>query len=185
MKRRQVNKWTSGQECALEIRKVLSKKDVSTFVNFPHQLYKRDANYVPALNMMVENMLSNKNPFLKHSEIALFLAVKRGVVVGRVAAIYNKTHLDTYHDNTGFFGFFFAVNDISVPKKLFETCEQWLGSKGITRIAGPANLTTNDSCGFLTEGFQYLPMILMPYNKAYYNDLCVQSGYNKLMDLSS
>jgi len=28
-------------------------------------------------------------------------------------------------------------------------------------------------------------MILMPYNKAYYNDLCVQSGYAKLIDLHS
>jgi hypothetical protein len=114
----------------------------------------------------------------------LFLEIKRGVVVGRIAAIYNKTHLDTYHDNTGFFGFFDAVNDISVAKKLFETCDQWLAEKGIKKIIGPANLTTNDSCGFLIEGFSS-PMILMPYNKAYYNDLCVQAGYAKLIDLHS
>jgi ribosomal protein S18 acetylase RimI-like enzyme len=169
----------------MEIRKVLSKKDLKRFIRFPHQLYKRDENYVPALNMVVKSMLSKKNPFLQHSEIAMFLAIKRGVVVGRIAAIYNKTHLDTYHDNTGFFGFFDVINNVSVAKKLFEIGEQWLSNKGITKIIGPTNLTTNDSCGFLTDGFQYPPMILMPYNKAYYNDLCVQLGYEKLMDLSS
>jgi ribosomal protein S18 acetylase RimI-like enzyme len=169
----------------MEIRKVLSKKELKRFITFPHQLYKRDENYVPALNIMVKSMLSPQNPFFKHSEIALFLAIKRGVVVGRIAAIYNKTHLETYNDNTGFFGFFDVVNDISVVKGLFEACEQWLGNKGIKRLIGPANLTTNDSCGLLIDGFQFPPIVMMPYNKEYYNDLCVQLGYSKLIDLNS
>jgi ribosomal protein S18 acetylase RimI-like enzyme len=169
----------------MEIRKVLSKKDLKRFITFPHQLYKGDENYVPALNIVVKSMLGKKNPFLKHSEIAMFLAIENEVVIGRIAAIYNKTHLDTYRDNTGFFGFFDAIDDVSVAKNLFETCEQWLSSKEINRVIGPANLTTNDSCGFLIEGFQHPPMILMPYNKAYYGELCEQSGFHKLMDLSS
>jgi ribosomal protein S18 acetylase RimI-like enzyme len=169
----------------MEIRKVLSKKDLRRFINFPHQLYNGDENYIPSLNIVVKGMLSNKNPFLKHSEIALFLAIENGNIVGRIAAIYNKTHLDTYNDDTGFFGFFDAINDTSVAKSLFEICEQWLVKKGIKKVIGPANLTTNDSCGFLIDGFLSPPMILMPYNKAYYNDLCVQSGYKKLIDLHS
>jgi len=70
------------------------------------------------------DLLSKENPFLKHSEIALFLAIKDGSVVGRIAAVYNKTHLDTYHDNAGFFGFFDAINDVAVAKGLFEACQQ-------------------------------------------------------------
>ena len=169
----------------MEIRKVLSKRDLKRFIHFPHQLYKGDENYVPSLNIVTKEMLNNKNPFLKHSEIALFLAVENETVVGRIAAIYNKTHLDTYKDDTGFFGFFDAIDDISVAKSLFETCEQWLAAKGIKRIMGPTNLTTNDSCGFLIDGFLSPPMILMPYNKAYYNDLCVQSNFTKSIDLYS
>ena len=169
----------------MEIRKVVSNKDLKRFITFPHKLYKNDENYVPELNLVIKNMLSHKNPFLKHSEIALFLAVEGRNVVGRIAAIYNQTHLDIYQDNTGFFGFFDAINDVAVAKQLFETCEQWLAKKGITRVIGPTNLTTNDSCGFLFEGFQYPPMILMPYNKMYYNDLCTHLGYNKLVDLNS
>jgi len=169
----------------MEIRKVLSNKDLKRFINFPHQLYKGDENYVPTLNLVTKMMLSHKNPFFKHSEIALFLAIKEGKTVGRIAAIYNKTHLDVYNDNTGFFGFFDSIDDISVAKKLFETCEQWLAEKSIVKVIGPTNLTTNDSCGFLVEGFQFAPMIMMPYNKEYYNDLCAQLGYRKLIDLNS
>ena len=169
----------------MEIRKIESKKDLKKFINFPHQLYKNDENYVPALNLVTKSTLSKKNPFLKHSEIALFLAIKDGNTVGRIAAIYNKTHLDVYNDNTGFFGFFDSIDDISVTKKLFETCEQWLADKGIKRIIGSTNLTTNDSSGFLVEGFHLPPMVLMPYNKAYYNHLCTESGYTKSIDLFS
>jgi len=169
----------------MEIRKVLSKRELKQFIHFPHKLYQDDENYVPELNIVISTMLSDKNPFLKHSEIALFLAIENDVVVGRIAAIYNKTHLDTYHDNTGFFGFFDVVDDVAVAKSLFEACEKWLKSKGIERVIGPTNLTTNDSCGFLIEGFQYPPMIMMPYNFSYYNDLCTQAGYAKLMDLNA
>ncbi|MDL2308595.1 hypothetical protein LJC53_03300 [Bacteroidales bacterium OttesenSCG-928-C03] len=169
----------------MEIREVLCSKDLRRFIHFPHQLYKGDENYIPSLNILTKHTLNNKNPFLNHSQIALFLAVDNGVVVGRIAAIHNKTHLDTHQDSTGFFGFFDAINDVAVAKLLFETCEQWLKSKGIKRIIGPANLTTNDSCGFLAEGFNAPPVIMMPYNKVYYNDLCLQSGYSKLMDLNS
>lgn len=169
----------------MEIREVLCNKDLKQFIHFPHHLYQGDENYIPALNIITKSTLSNKNPFLKHSQIALFLAVDNENIVGRIAAIYNKTHLNTYLDNTGFFGFFDTINDTNVAKLLFETCEQWLKNKGIKRIVGPTNLTTNDSCGFLIEGFDEPPVIMMPYNKAYYNDLCCQSGYSKLVDLSS
>jgi len=169
----------------MKVCKVLSKRDLRRFIHFPHRLYQGDENYVPSLNIVVKSTLSNKNPFLKHSETALFLAIENEIVVGRIAAIYNKTHLETYHDNAGFFGFFDAINDISVAKSLLEACEQWLAEKGIKKMIGPVNLTTNDSCGFLTDGFLSPPMFLMPYNKVYYNDLCIQSGYEKLIDLHS
>jgi ribosomal protein S18 acetylase RimI-like enzyme len=169
----------------MEIQKVQSDKDFKRFINFPHQLYKRDENYVPALNIVTKNMLNGKNPFFKHSEIAMFLAIKRGVVVGRIAAIYNKTHLLTYNDDAGFFGFFDAINDVSIAQLLFNACEQWLRNKGIKKLIGPTNLTTNESCGLLIEGFQYPPMIMMPYNKMYYNNLCEQTGFCKLVDLNS
>ena len=169
----------------IEILEVLSKKQLRQFIHFPNLLYKADPYYVPTLYLSEKWMLSQKNPFLQHSQIILFLAKDKGKIVGRIAAIYNRSHLDTYNDNSGFFGFFDSINNIEVAKALFTASSDWLKSKGITRIMGPTNLTTNDSCGFLVDGFDQSPMVLMPYNYQYYNELCLSCGFEKSIDLFS
>jgi len=58
-------------------------------------------------------------------------------------------------------------------------------NEGLTSIIGPENFTTNDSCGLLTSGFNSPPVVMMPYNKAYYNDFLERYGFSKVMDLSS
>ena len=170
---------------SVEIREVKTKRQLRDFIQFPHYIYRGDPNYVPALYLSEKWILTHKNPFLNHSEIALFLAYKNTILVGRVASIYNKTHLSIYNDGTGFFGFFDAINDVEIAQALFNSSSHWLAKKGITRIMGPTNLTTNDSCGFLFEGFNKTPVVLMPYNFEYYNELCVQCGFVKEIDLFS
>jgi GNAT superfamily N-acetyltransferase len=168
-----------------EIIEVTSKKQLKQFIDFPNILYKDDKNYVPPLFLSVDWMLGRKNPFLRHSQIALFLAINDGKIKGRIAAICNQTHLDTYNDRTGFFGFFDTENDQEVADKLFNSASAWLSSKRITGMIGPANLTTNDSCGILTDGFNEPPMVLMPYNYSYYENLLKNAGFQKATDLYS
>ncbi|MCJ7757212.1 MAG: hypothetical protein MUP24_03620 [Gillisia sp.] len=165
--------------------KVNSQKQINAFIRFPQELYKDHKNYVSEFNWSVKDMITDGNPFLKHSQSALFLAFKANKIVGRIAAIYNTAHLKTYKDETGFFGFFDSINDVDVAKALFQAAGDWLKTKGITQIVGPTNLTTNDSCGVLINGFEYPPMVSMPYNFDYYHELCVQCGYKKKMDLFS
>ncbi len=126
---------------------------------------------------------ARKNPFLKHSQIALFLAEKEGIILGRIAAIYNKSHLNHHKDQTGFFGFFDSINNVEVAQALFVKASEWLKNKGIIKMIGPTNLTTNDSCGFLLDGFDDSPYIQMPYNYPYYNDLIKKCGFLKAMNL--
>lgn len=167
----------------VEITEVRTKQELKKFIQFPQELYKGDPNYVSELYLSVKLMLTKKNPFLQHSQIALFLAKINDEVVGRIVAIYNKTHLEVYDDATGFFGFFDAINDIEVAQALFQISSDWLKNKGITQMVGPTNLTTNDSCGFLLNGFEHHPMVRMPYNYKYYNELCEHCGFEKTMDL--
>ncbi len=51
------------------------------------------------------------------------------------------------------------------------------------RMRGPMNFSTNDTCGILIEGFDSPPLIMMPYNPAYYIDLMEKSGFAKAKDL--
>ena len=171
----------------IEIIKVTDKKKLRQFINFPHELYREEPNYVSDLNLTIKSKLTKKNPFLSHSEIVLFIAkeTETGKISGRIAAIYNKTHLKKYKDNYGFFGFFDSINEIEVSNRLFDKVEKWLKSKGIDYIVGPTNLTTNDSCGVLVKGFKYPNQVSMPYNYSYYSNLIESQGFVKEIDLKA
>src|SRR5690606_4210292 len=75
--------------------------------------------------------------------------------------------------------FFDVIDNQSVADALLEQAEEWVKAKGGQHIVGPVNLTTNDTCGLLVEGFDRPPMAMMPYNKPYYVDLLAQAEYVK------
>lgn len=167
------------------ITKVESKSDVKRFINFPHELYKADPFYVPELYLNISEVLSRKkNPFFKHSEAELFLATTvSGEVVGRVAAVLDNNYNKHHNSNVGFFGFFDVIEDYNVAKLLLDTALNWVKDKGVDRILGPTNFTTNDTAGMLIEGYDTPPTVMMTYNKPYYNDFVAQYGFAKEMDL--
>ena len=77
-----------------ELVKVSGKKALKAFVDFPHELYAGDVNYVPELFIAQRDLLTpGKHPFYEHSEIQLFLLYDEGKVVGRIAATVSYTHL--------------------------------------------------------------------------------------------
>lgn len=167
----------------IKILQVNHKRQLKQFIRFPHTLYKGDPFYIPALNFSEQIFLSHKNPFFQHSEAAFFLAINNDQIVGRIAAIHNRNHLRHYSDQTGFFGFFDTINDQEVANTLFQSTTQWLKQKGLHRIIGPTNFTTNDSVGLLTQGFDQAPVVQMPYNKPYYESLCLKAGFSQAMEL--
>ena len=96
---------------SLEVFQVKSKADKNIFINFPHDLYRNDVNYVPELSLSIREVLSeSKNPFFKHSEAYLYLAKKDGQIVGRIACIRDNNYNEYHKSNVGFFGFFDVVN---------------------------------------------------------------------------
>lgn len=168
----------------IKIRTVNSKKETLTFIKFPWKIYKDNPYWVPPLLMEKKNMFDRKkNPFFQHAEMELFLAEKDGELVGRIAAIKNDLHNKHHNDKVGFFGFFECINDQQVANKLLDTAKQWLQSKGLNEMRGPANPSSNDEYGMLIEGFDDSPRILMPYNPEYYITLCENYGLKKAMDL--
>lgn len=169
----------------VNISKVESKSDKKRFINFPHELYKSDPNYVPELYLNISEVLSEKkNPFFKHSQADLFLATDSdGKVVGRIAAILDSNY-NKYHDsNVGFFGFFDVIEDYNVASTLLDTALDWVRAKGVDRVLGPTNFTTNDTAGMLVEGYDSPPTVMMTYNKPYYNEFVKRYGFDKEMDL--
>lgn len=169
---------------SLNIIPVSSKSEFNKFLKFPWKIYSDHPNWVPPLLYDLKKVLNKKkNPFFNHADMELFLAIKEGSVVGRIAAIKNDLHNKEHNDKVGFFGFFECINDQEVANKLFDTAAEWITGKGLTAMRGPANPSVNDIYGMLIDGFDDPPRILMPYNPKYYMELLDHNGFQKAKDL--
>lgn len=172
---------------SFNIEKVLGSKGLKQFIDFPHDLYANDPNYVPELFMAQEALLNQKkSPFFEHSTAEYFLARSaEGKILGRIAAINNRNYNDFSGENAGFFGFFDVIEDYNVAKTLLDTAADWLRQQGFERVLGPTNLSTNETCGVLIENFDEPPFVLTTYNFPYYADFLERYGFVKNTDLLS
>ena len=171
---------------SLEIRSVTDRADLKRFVAFPYEMYdrRRYPNWVAPLRVAVYDALDlEKNPFYRKADRTLFLALRDGKVVGRIAAIENRAHNEFHGDRTGFFGFFESVDDQAVADNLFRVAADWLAARGLTSMVGPMNPSTNYECGLLVEGFENKPTFMTAWNPPYYDALCERAGLAKAKDL--
>jgi hypothetical protein len=158
-------------------------RDVSRFLNLAYSIYGNDPNWVAPLLMDVKKVFSDENPLFQHAEMQLWVARRDGGDVGRIAGIIERNHNEFHGERTAFFGFFECVDDTSVSAKLFETVAAWSRQKGMTRILGPMNPTTNDECGLLVDGYDSPPVFMMTYNARYYATLIEGAGCTKAKNL--
>ncbi len=167
----------------MHIQQVSNKKDLAEFIRFPWKVYQGYCNWVPPLIGEMKFLLGDENPFFHHAEAACFLAVDKGSVIGRIAAIVDRNHINIHGEQCGFFGFFECLPDLSAARELLATAAGWLKERDLEIMRGPMNPSTNDECGFLAEGFDSPPMIMMTYTPPYYLDYMEQCGLIKARDL--
>ena len=169
----------------MKIVEVNSKKLTKKFIDFPHDLYSGDPNYVPEVYLGQKDLLDQKkNPFFQHSKATLYLAMRGDQVVGRIAAIRNNNYNEFIGNGTkGFFGFFDFIEDYSVAEKLLDTAVEWVKNEGLNAILGPTNFSTNETAGLLVEGYNSPPVIQMTYCKPYYKEYLERYGFVKSMDM--
>ncbi|HKG02438.1 MAG TPA: hypothetical protein VKB03_04605 [Conexibacter sp.] len=167
----------------LDVRPVASKRDLTTFIKLPWQLYRNEPNWVPPLVSERRQFLDRrKNPWFEHGEAEYFLAWRDGRAVGRITAQVDRI-FNEFQDNTwGLFGFFECEQDPEAAAALLAAAEQWLRARGRDRMVGPMDFTMNDECGVLVEGFERPPIILTNWTPRYYPALIEGAGMVKAMD---
>ena len=167
--------------------KVIEVKDrahLAAFIHFPWKVYKYEPNWVaPLVGEEYKLHNFNKHPFWKHAEAKYFLAVDKGQVLGRIAAIYDPNFISFQELNWGYWGFFECIHNQGVANSLFEAAANWLKNKGVEAAIGPMNPSTNYSCGLLVKGFDSPPVVMMTYNPKYYIELIEGYGMEKAKDL--
>lgn len=153
----------------VEIRKVETKRDLQTFIEFHYDLYKDNSYDVPSLYSDEVNTLSkDRNAAFDFCEAEYYLAYKNNKVVGRVAAIVNHRANERWNTKDVRFGWIDFVDDIEVSKALLDAVASYGKRKGMTDIVGPLGFTDMDREGMLTWGFDRLGTMATLYNYDYY-----------------
>jgi hypothetical protein len=167
----------------LRIVPVEGRQGLRQFIRLPWSIYGDDPAWVPPLLLERSEHLSKRNPFFEHAKCRFWLAYRGGRPVGRISAQVDQLHLQRYEDSTGFFGLLEAEDDPETFQALMDTAEKWLSNQGMRRILGPFNLSINQECGLLVEGFDTPPMVMMGHARPYYGARVEENGYRKEKDL--
>jgi hypothetical protein len=165
------------------VEEVKNQKDLMTFIRFPWEIYRGDRHWVPPLLKDQLSKFSPTHPFRSHSEMILLLARRGEKIAGRIAGIIDHNYIELHQEKVGFFGFFESVPDLDVAGGLLSRVADWLEERGMEKMAGPMNPSTNDECGLLIEGFDSFPCLMMPYNLPSYPSYLEGFGLRKRMDL--
>jgi len=161
-----------------------SDRDLDAFIRFPLRLYHQDPFFVSPLLYERKKFFKPSNPIFQFTDVTYFLARgENGEVTGRATAHINSRHNEHAVEKTGFFGFFECIDDQAVASALLTAAEDRLRDRGMKMIRGPFNFSTNEECGFLVDGFDRSPAMMMPYTKPYYPDFMTRLGYSKAKDL--
>lgn len=168
---------------SIKIKEIISKQELREFISLPLTLHKNDPFYASPLIKDMEEHLTDRNPFFKRAKAKFFIAYKKDKPIGRIAGIVNYAHLDFHKDDVGFFGLFECINDKAIAHALFDNVKEFLKKHNLKIMRGPMNLSTNEECGFLYEGFDTPSMLMIPYNPPYYNELAESYGMEKVKDL--
>ena len=153
----------------IEIKKVESKKDLKTFIDFHYDLYEGNEYDVPNLFSDEMNTLSkDKNAAFEFCEAEYYLAYKDGKLAGRVAAIINHKANNKWGKKSVRFGWIDFIDDREVSKGLLDAVEKYGREKGMEDVVGPLGFTDMDPEGMLVWGFDQLGTMPTIYNYAYY-----------------
>ena len=152
---------------AIDVVPVTDKAGLKAFIALPKRLYRGHKGYVAPLDMERGEVLSpKKNPYFTHAKAQLFLATRDGKVVGRISAQMCELE-QKLRPGTGHFGWLDAEDDPAIYQALINAAADWLRAQGSTRMVGPFSFSSNEETGLLVEGFDSLPMLLMPYHAPY------------------
>ena len=165
------------------VRPVMSYRDMGRFIDVPWYIYANDPMWVPPLRLERRFHFSRFNPFFKHGEWQAWVAYQNGQPVGRISAQIDSLHRERYGADSGHFGLLECIDDSEVFAALILNAEAWLASRQVRHVSGPFNLSINQECGILVDGFDTPPVIMMPHSPRWYGRLLEEQGYLPAKDL--
>ncbi len=164
---------------SIQVKEITTTRELKKFIRFPHSIPRENNAWVPALDF---DEMNNKNSAFDHCQAHYYLAYDGDKIVGRVAAIYNKLHTETWGEDYMRFGWIDFIDDPDVVDALMDKVELWAAELGCTAVHGPLGFTDLDREGMLVEGFDELATLATRHDPPYYHEHMERLGYGKAVD---
>jgi hypothetical protein len=177
------NSRTAQQGTFVQVKPVEGRSALKRFIQVPWSIYGDDPHWVPPLLIERRQFFSPSNPYFEHARHKLWIAYRGDDPVGRISAQIDQMHLERYGDDTGFFGMLEASDEPEIFNALITQAETWLRNQGMRRVRGPFNLSINQECGLLVDGFDAPPFLMMGHARPYYGSRIEELGYTKTIDM--
>ncbi len=172
------------QSSGVRVVPVEGRRDLDRFIRLPARLYDGCKGFVAPLIMERRDVLrQDKNPYFRHGTAQYWLAWRGDRPVGRISAQVDQLYLERHGADVGHFGFLDADDDPEAFRALMNAAEQWLAARGMRRLLGPFNLSSNEECGLLIDGFEATPMLMMGFAPPYIERHLSALGFRKAKDL--
>ena len=164
----------------IEIIEVTSRQQYRAFFQFPFDLYRNCPQWVPTITKEEMDIFDpQKNAVFEHAMARLFLAKKKGKIVGRIAVMINWVEVEKLQKTKVRFGWYDTIDDLEVSQKLIETVEAVAIAEGMTYIEGPMGFSNMDKAGLLVHGYEHMNTMITWYHYPYQKTHLERLGLKK------
>ena len=159
------------------------RDQLSQYVQFPIDLYRDNACYVPPLVIdQIATLTPEGNQAFDFCEAQSFMAFDNGEPVGTITAIINRAANEKTGKRQMRFGFMDFIDNEEVVDGLIDAVAEWGRERGMTEMVGPVGFTDLDQEGMLIEGFDEMGTMATIYNYPYYVRHFERLGFEKDAD---
>jgi GNAT superfamily N-acetyltransferase len=163
---------------ALTLTPVQTNADRRAFYNFAWQVYRDDPHWVPPIWPQRKAYLDGTAAFFSYGEGEFWLAKQDGDVVGTIGLAIDHARNRDMGEQAAIFGFFEVLPDgYRVAEAMWDHAREWARERGMSVLHGPHSFTVNEDPGFLVEGFEYAPAIMMGHMPPYYAAFAERYGF--------
>ena len=168
---------------SIEIVPVKTRRQWQSFHGLPQRLRGADSRWIQPLRLQVRQAWAPRQPYFRHASAAAWIAIEADRVVGRISAQVDSLDQQLGRAGRGQFGQLEAVDDAEVFQRLTDIAGGWLKAHGMTDMLGPFDLSINQQCGVLVDGFEHAPMMMMNHNPEYYPSRLEQAGFEPAAEM--
>jgi GNAT superfamily N-acetyltransferase len=168
---------------AIDILPVLTEADKKAFYRFAFRVYRRDPHWVPPLWPQRKEYLDKRAAFFSYGEGDFWLVKEGRQVVGTIGTAVNHPRNRDMGWNAGTFGFFEVLpGRYDVAAALWDHACDWARRRRMDELQGPYSFSADADPGFLVEGFDSMPSLMMGHNPPCYAEYAVRYGFEKLYE---